>query len=88
VETDDALNDFNASVQVRFDVAEQVNSEKLLPEVVLSEDDEDALMFPIDSSRVIEGGQQKIETYLMDLFNEMLTLENFLSNDSQNVQLK
>lgn len=38
VEYDDALNDFNASIQVKFDVTEQVNGEKLLPDVVLDED--------------------------------------------------
>jgi hypothetical protein len=54
----------------------------------LTEDDEDALMFPIDSSRAIAGGQASAESRQMDLFNDMLALENLLSNDQQNVQLK
>jgi hypothetical protein len=71
-----------------FDVQEQVSSENLLPEVVLTEDDEDALMFPIDSSRAIAGGQANADDRLMELFNDMLQLENLLTNDQQNVQLK
>lgn len=51
----------------------------------MTEDDEDALMFTIDSSRLIVGGQAAAESRQLDLFNKMLELENFLANDSQNV---
>lgn len=45
-------------------------------------------MFPIDSSRAVVGGQASAVFRQLDLFNDMLALENLLSNDQQNVQLK
>jgi hypothetical protein len=46
-----ALIDYTASLDVRFDVVEAADQESLLPEVVLDEDEEDALAFPVDTAR-------------------------------------
>jgi hypothetical protein len=83
----EALNDYEAGLKVRFDVISKVESEALLPEIVLTEDETDALKFPIDRDRNIEGGQEKVDKTLMEFFETMLQFENLLADDPQSVQL-
>lgn len=88
IEFNEALNDFEAGLKVRFDVDEKVSSEALLPEVVLTEDDADALNFPVDSARNVVGGQSDVDFWLKQVFDQMLELENILAEDPQNPQLR
>jgi len=53
---DKALLDFNAALDVQFDVVEAVGQEALIPEVTLTEDEEEDLMTPINDARAKDGG--------------------------------
>jgi hypothetical protein len=70
-----ALNDFNAGLDVAYTVVEAADQENLLPEVTLTEDEEDTLAFPIDAARSVEGGQKDVVFRLMQLFETIIESE-------------
>jgi hypothetical protein len=84
---EEALNDYSAGLDVQFDVVEAARQEELLPEVTLTEDDEDALMFPVDAARAKLGGQAEVEARLMVLFDAINALEGELALDKENTEL-
>jgi hypothetical protein len=61
---------------VRYDVAEAADQEALLPDVVLDEDEQDALAFPIDTARATDGGQADVTFRLMQLFEVVTEVES------------
>jgi len=81
------LADYTASLDVQYDVVEDAEQESLLPEVNLDEDEQDALNFPIDTSRQTEGGQADVDFRLMQLFKNIIEVERELANDEQNLEL-
>jgi len=83
-EFDQALLDFNAALDVQFDVPEAVNAEELMPEVTLSEDEESDLQIPITTFRETDGGDVDIHALLKSLFDDVLDYENQLTRDKEN----
>lgn len=83
-EFDRALLDFNAALDVQFDVPEAVNAEELMPEVTLSEDEESDLQVPITTFRETDGGDVDIHELLKSLFDDVLDYENQLLKDKEN----
>lgn len=83
-----AFIDYEASLDAKVDVQAAADQELLLPETVLTEDEEDALMFPIDTSRQTEGGQDDIVYKLMQLFDTVTLAEAALALDSNNQELQ
>jgi hypothetical protein len=75
VELNEALNDYTAGLDVQFDVVDDADQESLLPEVVLDEDEQDNLAFPIDASRSTEGGQADVTFRLMQMFDAVIEAE-------------
>lgn len=51
------------------------------------EDEEDALAFPIDVARGIEGGQADVTTRLMQLFDAVIEAEFNLESDPADTDL-
>lgn len=88
VEFAEALNDYTAGLDVQFDVVEAVEQENLLPGIVLTEDDEDALNFPIDAARSVEGGASDVQFRLMQLFDEVIEKEFDLQAESGDAELQ
>lgn len=84
---DVATTDFGAGLDVQFDVVEAARQEELLPEVTLSEDDEDALMFPVDTARAKTGGEKEVAARLMQLFDAINAVEGELARDKENTEL-
>jgi len=72
---DQALIDFNAALDVEFDVKEAVNQEKLIPTVTLTEEEEEELTYPIKDARAKDGGQADITTLMKKLFDNVSNLE-------------
>jgi hypothetical protein len=81
---DKALLDFNAALDVQFDVVEDVGQEALIPEVVLTEDEEEELMQPIKDARAKDGGAADIKELMKRLFDDVTGLETKLSKDKEN----
>lgn len=82
VEVASALIDFQAGLDVQYDVVEDAQAESFLPEVVFDEDEQDALAFPIDAARSVEGGQADVDFRLLQLFDAILDAEkNLAEND-------
>jgi hypothetical protein len=88
VELAEALVDSEAGLDVQYDVVDAADQESLLPEVVLTEDEEDALMFPIDAARSTEGGQADVTFRLMQLYDTVIDAEFNLRNDSEDSELQ
>lgn len=85
---DAALIDFNAALDVQFDVLEAVEQEALIPEYTLTEDEEDDLMTPIKDARAIDGGQANIKELLKRLFTDVTSLETQLAKDKENMDIQ
>jgi hypothetical protein len=81
---DKALIDFNAALDVQFDVIEDVGAEQLIPEVTLTEDEEDDLRLPVKTARDKEGGGADIKELLKRLFDDVTSLETKLGKDKEN----
>lgn len=75
--------DYDAALDVQFDVVEAVGQEALIPEVVLDEDAEEDLRTPINLSRTKTGGQHEIHDLLKGLFDNITTLETKLAHDKE-----
>jgi hypothetical protein len=88
VELAEALVDYTAGLDVAYDVVDAADQETLLPEVVLIEDEEDALMFPIDAARSTEGGQSDVTFRLMQLYDSVIDAEFNLRSDSGDPELQ
>jgi hypothetical protein len=84
---EEALTDYSAGLDVQFDVVEAARQEELLPEVVLTEDDEDALTFPVDTARAKLGGGKEVTARLMQLFDAINGVESALALDKENTEL-
>lgn len=84
----EALVDYTQGLDVQFDVVADAEQEALLPEVTLTEDEEDALSFPIDAARQSEGGQDDVQALLMVMFNDVLEAERLLAEDSADLDLQ
>ena len=82
-EFDRALLDFNAALDVQFDVVEAVDQETLIPEVVLTEDEEEELKEPIKDARAVDGGYVDIKNLLKSLFDDVTALESQLAKDKE-----
>lgn len=82
-----AVADYTASLDVQYDVVEDAEQEALLPEINLDEDEQDALAFPIDTSRQTEGGQETVDDRLMALFRAILEVELLMQQDPGNLEL-
>jgi hypothetical protein len=82
---DEALVDYSASLDVAYDVVEAVQQENLLPEIVLTEDEEDEIKVPVDAARAETGGQATIEKLFMSLFDVIIKNEENLSKDKESV---
>ena len=54
----------------------------------MTEDEEDALMFPIDAARSTEGGQADVTFRLMQLYDAVIDAEFNLRNDSEDPELQ
>jgi len=80
---DKALLDFNAALDVQFDVVEAVGQEQLIPEVELTEEEEDDLMLPVSNARAIDGGAADIYNLLKRLFDDVTSLEIALHEDKE-----
>jgi hypothetical protein len=65
----------DAALDVRFDVAEAVRGEQLIPEVELSDDSKDELRARIKPLREKEGGSTAIEELLIKKFDANQALE-------------
>lgn len=76
---DAALLDYSAGLDADFDVREAARQEELLPDVTLTEDEEDDLTRPIDTARAELGGQASIDTRLMQLFDAVNSAEGELA---------
>jgi len=81
---DRALLDFNAALDVQFDVVEAVGQEQLIPEIILDEDEESDLMQPVKDARSRDGGSADIKTLLKRLFDDVTTNERLLKHDKEN----
>jgi hypothetical protein len=55
-----SLLDYTVGLDVQYDVVDDAEQENLLPEVVLDEDETDALSFPVDTARAIDGGESDV----------------------------
>jgi hypothetical protein len=84
VEFESALLDFNAALDVQFDVVEAVGQEQLIPEVTLTEDEEEDLRIPVKAARDAEGGNATIEDLLKGLFDSVTGGETALGKDKEN----
>jgi len=82
-----ALVDYTQSLDVRFDVVEAADQESLLPEVVLDEDEEDALAFPVDSARQTEGGQDQVVTRMKQLYDAILRADAAYASSDEDLEL-
>lgn len=80
---DKALLDYNAALDVQFDVVEAVGQEALMPEVVLDEDEEDELKEPLDAARLRDGGNADIYEIRKKLFDEITKLESLNRKDKE-----
>jgi len=85
---DEALVDYSASLDVAYDVVEDVQQEALLPEIVLTEDEEDEYKIPVDEARAVAGGSKLIEGTLMSLFDRITADEEALGLDKENTALQ
>jgi hypothetical protein len=77
------LLDFNAALDVQFDVVEAVEQEQLIPEATLTEEEEEDLSYPIKDARARDGGAADIKTRLKQLFDDITRLETQLSKDKE-----
>jgi hypothetical protein len=84
----EALVDYTASLDVQYDVVEDAEQERLLPEVTLDEDEQDALAFPIDTSRQVEGGQDDVDFRLKQLFRSILEVEAQLAASDGDLEMQ
>jgi hypothetical protein len=87
VKLSEAVVDYSASLDVKYDVVEDAEAETLLPEVNLNEDETDALAFPIDAARQVEGGNQDVTFRLMQLFRAILDVETQLAQSDSDLEL-
>jgi len=85
---DRALIDFNAALDVQFDVVEDVGQEELIPEVSLTEDEEDDLITPIKDAREIDGGQADVYELMKTLFDDVTRLEGQLALDKEDREVQ
>jgi len=83
-----ALLDFNSALDVQFDVVEAVGQEQLIPEITLTEDEEDDLMTPVKDARARDGGGADIKILLKRLFDDVTGLEGKLSKDKESRDLQ
>jgi hypothetical protein len=78
---DKALLIYNAALDVRFDVTEAVRQEQLIPEVTLTEDEQDEIAAPIKAARAKEGGEKDVKKIIRGRFDSINGLETKLSKN-------
>jgi hypothetical protein len=78
---DKALLIYNAALDVRFDVTEAVRQEQLIPEVSLTEEEQDDIAAPIKTARAKKGGEKDIRKVLRSRFDVITGLETKLSKN-------
>lgn len=74
---------YNAGLDVRFDITEAINQEQLIPEVNLTEDEEDEIKDPIKAARAEDGGSKKIDKMLHEKFDVITGLEAKLQKNKE-----
>lgn len=67
---------------------DDVNAENLLPSIEFTEDETDALGFPVDTSRQLVGGGASIDTHLKRMFRDVLLIENELAANPGDLDLQ
>ena len=83
IDFDKALSNYNAALDAQYDVVEAVQAEQLIPEVTLTEDEEEELSYPIKDARAKDGGNADIKTLLKRLFDGITRLETALGKDKE-----
>lgn len=84
---DQQLLVYNASLDVRFDLEEEMRQEALIPQVDLDDTQMDQIISQIESLRNTDGGDADIDLVLQDSYQSVLDLEKKAAKNKQDVDL-
>jgi len=86
-EFDNQLLTYNASLDVRFDLDEQMKQDQLIAEVELDEDAMDTIKENMDFYRGKEGGEEELEQLMQTKYTNVLDLEKKAKKNKEDVDI-